>query len=216
LAPAGVVGGGSYTSSDFGVQLLDVHKYYIVAAASSSSSNRYTASRVPLTPRRRNASRYGPLGLAILTAGAFRYIRAMPYGKAGPEGFKSKARPLFWGAGEQGRWGEKAKQPSSRRSGILAPKRRSCNTTKILSHAKTLRTSRKPIKTFNREDGRKGRKRRIIDEGLCGGDKIEVAWSSQREEKMASPTIRYNSKGRKVADLQKRLFAQGFNPGPVD
>jgi len=81
MAPAGAVGGGSYTLSDFGVQLLDVHKYYIVAAASSSSSNRYTAKRVPLTPRRRDASRYGPLGLAVLTAGAFRFIRAMPYRK---------------------------------------------------------------------------------------------------------------------------------------
>jgi len=33
---------------------------------------------------------------------------------------------------------------------------------------------------------------------------------------MATPTIRYNSKGAKVADLQKRLLALGFNPGPVD
>ena len=33
---------------------------------------------------------------------------------------------------------------------------------------------------------------------------------------MATPTIRYNSKGRKVADLQKRLLALGFNPGPVE
>ena len=30
---------------------------------------------------------------------------------------------------------------------------------------------------------------------------------------MATPTIRYNSKGRKVADLQRRLLALGFNPG---
>jgi len=30
---------------------------------------------------------------------------------------------------------------------------------------------------------------------------------------MATPTIRYNSKGAKVADLQRRLLALGFNPG---
>jgi len=70
MAPAGAVGGGSYTSSDFGVQLLDVPKYYIVAAASSFSSNRYTANRVPLTPRRRDASCFLTLFVAVLTAGA--------------------------------------------------------------------------------------------------------------------------------------------------
>jgi len=128
MAPAGAVGGGSYTLSDFGVRLLHVLKYYSVAAASSSSSNRYTASRVPLTPRRRDASRYGPSGLAILTAGAFRFIRATPYGKQVRKDSRVKPWPLFWGAGEQGRWGEKAKQPSNRRRGILAPKHGSCNT----------------------------------------------------------------------------------------
>ena len=48
--------------------------------------------------------------------------------------------------------------PGRTRRGILAPKRGSRNTTKILSHAKTLRAPRKPIKTFHRENGRKGRK----------------------------------------------------------
>ena len=72
MAPAGADGDGSYTSSDFGVRLLDVHKYYIVTVASSSSS---------LTHRRRDASRFLALLVAILTAGAFRLIRAMPYGK---------------------------------------------------------------------------------------------------------------------------------------
>jgi len=61
MAPAGAVGGESYTSSDIGVQLLDVPEYYIVAATSSSSS---------LTPRRRDASRFLSSFVAILTAGA--------------------------------------------------------------------------------------------------------------------------------------------------
>ena len=33
---------------------------------------------------------------------------------------------------------------------------------------------------------------------------------------MPPPLIRYNSKGAKVADLQRRLLALGFNAGKVD
>jgi len=74
LAPAGAVGGGSYALSTCGLQLLPVPKYYIVAKALVSS---------PLTPRRRDASCFLTLFVAVWTAGAFRFIRAMPYLYAG-------------------------------------------------------------------------------------------------------------------------------------
>jgi hypothetical protein len=66
MAPAGAVGGGPYTSSDIGVRLLDVPKYYIVAAASSSLS---------LTHRRRDASCLLTSFVAVLTAGAIACLK---------------------------------------------------------------------------------------------------------------------------------------------